>query len=223
LFKIINKTIILFKMKNLSLLLILIQLMLTCIGQSQTNPYPTDAKTLLKNGLKYLNGDGVCVDPSLGEKLILKAAEQGYTKAEVDLGCVYLKGQGGVTADKELAVKWLKKAAAKGDSDAEMILGVCYDHGEGVKKDYIESVKWYRKAADKGMPAAQYNLALMYVRGDGIPLNKIEAYKWFIIALAGGVSDSRECLDKFFKDLKPEQKEEAEKLAAEWKPKKSWF
>ncbi len=47
-----------------------------------------------------------------------KAAEQGYAKAEFNLGVAYYKGKG-VPQDSVTALYWLKKAAAQGYQKAE--------------------------------------------------------------------------------------------------------
>ena len=50
-----------------------------------------------------------------------KAAEQGDSNAQCNLGYCYDNGDG-VTMDKEKAVEWLTKAAEQGNSDARVKL-----------------------------------------------------------------------------------------------------
>jgi TPR repeat protein len=60
-----------------------------------------------------------------------KAAEQGYAKAQNNLGLMYYSGQG-VQQDYAEAIKWYRKAIEQGYADAQYILGVMYANGEGV-------------------------------------------------------------------------------------------
>ena len=100
-------------------------------------------------------------------KKTLQAAEQGYAKAQFNLGLMYYNGQG-VRQDYTQAVQWYRKAAEQGDAEAQYNLGVMYYDGQGVRKDYVEAVKWYRKAAEQGYAKAQYNLGVAYEKGKGV-------------------------------------------------------
>ena len=84
----------------------------------------------------------------------LKAAEQGDSVAQNNLGSCYYHGQG-VAQDYSEAVKWYRKAAEQGNSYAQYNLGICYHNGQGVQRNYSAAVKWYRKAAEQGNSYAQ--------------------------------------------------------------------
>ena len=86
-----------------------------------------------------------------------KAAEQGYTIAQHNLGTCYYYGHG-VAKDYAEAVKWYRKAAEQGLANAQYGLGLCYEYGYGVAKDYTEAVNWYRKAAEQGHENAKKQL-----------------------------------------------------------------
>ena len=98
-------------------------------------------------------------------KEMLQAAEQGYAKAQFNLGLMYDSGRG-VRQDYTKAVQWYRKAAEQGDAKAQSNLGLMYDSGRGVRQDYTQAVQWYRKAAEQGYAKAQYNLGVMYDNGD---------------------------------------------------------
>ncbi|TAH01778.1 MAG: sel1 repeat family protein, partial [Sphingobacteriales bacterium] len=86
-----------------------------------------------------------------------KAAEQGYARAQYNLGLMYEEGIG-VLQDKKEAISWYFKAAEQGVADAQYNLGIMYTKGEGVLQDKKEAVNWYRKAAEQGNAKAQYKL-----------------------------------------------------------------
>ena len=111
-------------------------------------------------------------------KYFRKAAEQGYAKAQNNLGDCYYWGNG-VEKNYAEAVKWFKKAAEQGDAYAQCNLGYCYENGEGVTKDKTEAVKWYKKAAEQGHAEAQKELGDCYYYGWGVKEDKTEAVKWY--------------------------------------------
>ena len=123
------------------------------------------------------NGDGVA-------DLIAKA-EKGEAVAQLELGGIYLKGEG-VTKDVAEAVKWLSKAAALGNSEAQMKLGGIYISGRGVLKNSVEAAKWYMMSAEQGNAAAQCQIGRMHLTGVGVPKDDVEAYKWSNLAATQG-------------------------------------
>ena len=123
------------------------------------------------------NGDGVA-------DLIAKA-EQGEAVAQLELGGIYLKGEG-VTKDVAEAVKWLSKASALGNSEAQMKLGGIYISGRGVLKNSVEAAKWYLMSAEQGNAAAQCQIGRMHLTGVGVPKDDVEAYKWSNLAATQG-------------------------------------
>ena len=66
-------------------------------------------------------------------KETLQAAEQGYAKAQFNLGLMYDSGRG-VRQDYTKAVQWYRKAAEQGLADAQYNLGVAYVKGKGVRQ-----------------------------------------------------------------------------------------
>jgi uncharacterized protein len=96
-------------------------------------------------------------------KEIKSLAEQGYAKAQCNLGVLYAKGQGVVQSYSE-AVKWFRKAAEQGYADAQYNLAVMYYTGEGVPMDEVEAVKWLLKAAEQGNVDAKEFLQEIYAK-----------------------------------------------------------
>jgi len=71
--------------------------------------------------------------------IFLRAAEQGDSDAQSNLGVMYANGQG-VAKDDAQAVAWIRQAAEQGDSGAQNNLGVMYDNGQSVPKDHAQAV-----------------------------------------------------------------------------------
>ncbi len=81
-------------------------------------------------------------------------ADQGDTKAQVNLGAMYADGQG-VRKDLKQAAAWYRKAAERGDVMGQVNLGELYMTGRGVPKDYVQALKWNMLAAAAGDPDAR--------------------------------------------------------------------
>lgn len=113
------------------------------------------------------------------------AAEQGYAKAQSNIGVMYYTGQG-VPKNYSEAVKWFRLAAGQGHDYAQLSLGLMYNNGQGVPKNITEAAKLYRVAAEHGNAPAQFALGWMYANGNGVPSDNAEAVKWFRLAADQG-------------------------------------
>ena len=171
-------------------------------------------------GLHYANGLLGAKDTVEAVKWYRKAAAQGYAQAQVNLGVCYQLGEG-VTEDKAEAVKWYWKAAKQGEAGGQSWLGGCFARGEGVTKDPAEAVKWYRKAALQGDAQGQYGLSISYYNGTGVPSDYVEAHKWCNLASAQGLEDCKKNLPIIERLMTREQIAEAQRLAREFRPRKS--
>jgi len=134
-------------------------------------------------GTKYRKGDGVTKDYIKAKEWYAKAAEQGHSESQFELGYFHFDSE-----NYSEAVKWFTKAAEQGHSDSQNYLGYMYSLGQGVvPQDYSESAKWYTKAAEQGHAEAQTNLAMMYVDSE----NYEEAAKWLMKASEQGVKEAQ--------------------------------
>lgn len=80
-----------------------------------------------------------------GNKWLLKAATNGHTEAQCDLGRDYLNGHHGLPKDYNEALKWLLKSA-NGDYYRGMFhLGTFYYY---IKKDKEQAIYWVKKSID---------------------------------------------------------------------------
>ena len=168
-------------------------------------------------------------DDAESAKWLSKAAEQGMVNAQVEIGRAYYSGRG-VNVDKNQAVNWFRKAAEQGSLDGAICLGLCYKYGDGVPVNADEAVKCLTQAANQNNAIAQFELGCCYSEYGGIDYvnkNNVVAYKWLSLAKAQGkqgTMDDRPGMDAleyvaFY--LSPEQKAEAQKLAADFVPEHS--
>ena len=104
-----------------------------------------------------IKGRGTKVNMQEGMTLLVQSAENGYTKAQLDLAACYCEGYG-VKHDWKEAVKWFRKAAEKNSENAQMNLGICYEQGYGVEKNIQTAKMWYGKAAKNGNKDAAESL-----------------------------------------------------------------
>ena len=104
-----------------------------------------------KLGQCYEYGALTCpVDPRRSIAWYTKAAEKGFSEAELALSGWYLTGSEGVLkqSDSE-AYLWARKAANKGLSKAEYAVGYYAEVGIGIKQDIDFAKRWYMRAAGK--------------------------------------------------------------------------
>jgi TPR repeat protein len=162
----------------------------------------------------YVKGRGVPIDFAEAIKWYRKAAEQGDSRAQTNLGYMYNKGFG-VPQDFTEAAKWYRKADEQGGPDALFYRGV-YNEDLGVPRDYVEAAKWYHKAAEQGVPSVQYYLGIMYYKGKDFLQDSVQAHMWLNLAASQGHKKAREYRDKIAVDMTTAQIAEAMVLAQKW-------
>ncbi|MFM7469764.1 MAG: tetratricopeptide repeat protein [Vampirovibrionales bacterium] len=106
-----------------------------------------------------------------------KVAEQGYAKAQFNLGIMYKDGEG-TEKNLEQAFDWTTKSAEQGHAKAQDNLSIMYINGEGTTQDLEKAFVWTKKAAEQGHAKAQFNLGVMYEKGEGIEQNLNQAFFW---------------------------------------------
>ena len=128
-----------------------------------------------------------------------RAAQQGDTTAQNNIGVMYANGIG-VDQDHEEAINWFRQAARQGDTTAQNSIGVMYANGIGVDRDYRQAFHWFNQAAEQGHAEAQYNLGVMYANGDHVGQNDVEAVNWFRQAAEQGDIEARSALRRLSRD-----------------------
>ena len=89
-----------------------------------------------------------------------KAAEQGVSEAQNNLGVMYKDGQG-VKQDFKEAARWFLLAALQDNTLAQLNLGWLYHAGKGLTQNADSARYWYLQAAQKGHATAHLNLGIL--------------------------------------------------------------
>lgn len=123
-------------------------------------------------------------------ELFQKAAAAGHTRAQINLGILYMRGLG-VPRDLVNARAWLEKAAASGDPQALYTLGRAMDESsEQIAPDPVRAADLYRRAAEKGHVLAGLRYGLALSEGVGIKRDAVQAQKWLVQARENGVPEA---------------------------------
>jgi TPR repeat protein len=143
-------------------------------SEEQVKKYDDEALNKLNKEAEefYRNGD-----IQKAEDLFLKAANQGNTAAQFNLGVMFWSGD--IEQNNIKAVEWFKKAAELGNVDSQVFLSEMYREGRGVQQDYVQAMRWARKAADAKDLRGLTNLGIMYKYGLGGEQNDARALELF--------------------------------------------
>lgn len=128
---------------------------------------------------------------------LVTEAEAGDIQAQVELGMLYVTGEG-VSKNLREGAKWLRRAAEGNNAVAQSNLGVLYLRGQGVPTNPPEAFKWFRKAAGQGLAVAQVNLANLYLEGMGVRRAPQEAARWFRRAADQGDAQAQRMLGSLY-------------------------
>ena len=125
----------------------------------------------------------------------IRAAKNGHSDAQHNLGMAYARGKG-IKGDIKQALKWWQAAAEQGNSDSQYNLGIIYATGSsGIKQNLSQAKRWWRLAASSGDAMAQYNLGAMYANGVAGQQNLCEAAHWWALSQENGFSQANEALE----------------------------
>ena len=139
-----------------------------------------------------LNGWGVEKNISKGINLQIKAAKQGFSKAQFLLGGNYAFGTS-IAVDYDKALKWLKLASEQGHTDSQFVLSQMYGFGKGMKVDLIKAHMWSQiNALNKNQ-----NMNMHFSQGE--KLRKQWEKKMTPAQIADAQKLARECVRKKYK------------------------
>lgn len=94
--------------------------------------------------------------------------------------------------------------------------------------DFATALQLWRPRAELGSDVAQVNLGFMYYSGQGVPQDYVQAHMWVDLAASRFPPSAKEDRDQashhrdiVASKMTPEQIAEAQRLAREWKPKRT--
>ena len=120
-----------------------------------------------------------------GLKLMVGAAEKGYTPAMLNFGYLF-EITNYVAQDYNQARYWFSRAAALGSDEAQLQLGGCFHYGLGTNQDFSMAAKYYRMSAQQTNFVAMKCLGFLLMNGYGVATNLDEARFWFTRAAKEG-------------------------------------
>jgi serine/threonine protein kinase/TPR repeat protein len=82
-----------------------------------------------------------------------EAAQLGFVRSMVNLGVLYLQGEG-VPQNYQTAATLFKKGAERSDSYGMFFYAECLSEGKGVQRDVTAATEWAKKSAQTGNPLA---------------------------------------------------------------------
>ena len=131
-------------------------------------------------------GEGqVQQDLTEATKWYQRAADQGVSAAQNNLGLMYSQGRG-VPRDVARAVQLWLAAAENDHAIAQFNLGLAFFRGEGVAKNQSQATGWFRRAGELGLGPAQYAMGQVIRMGLVAGGTKAEALGWYEMAAAQG-------------------------------------
>lgn len=122
-----------------------------------------DADAQFNMGQAAKLGRGVPADMNAAIDWYRKAAVQGHTRAEDNLGLLMFQ-QG----DRAGAMPYLQRAAARGEPRAQYVVGTALFNGDLLSKDWVRAYAFMTRAATSGLAQATTSLQQMdkYVPDD---------------------------------------------------------
>jgi len=148
-----------------------------------------DSRSLVIQGVNYLNGNGVAKDEPKGIELLKRAATLGHPEAQHRLGYLYTYGSEETEKDLEAGYNYYLQAAKQGVTDSMVNVGLALANGHGVTADIQDALKWWKKASNRGSPVATGNVGRCFEVGLGQETNldkAMEYYKKGVVLEDGG-------------------------------------
>jgi TPR repeat protein len=153
----------------------------------------------LLNGSALAQSSGQAAAKKRTIEDLKEIAYAGDLAAQIELGVMYLRGDG-VARDDAEAAKWLRKAADQDNPIAERYLAEMYFKGRGVAADNEQAARLLQMAAQQGDAESEHNLAVLYTQGLGVARNVKEAAKWMARAAAQNLPAAQQGLGALYEN-----------------------
>ncbi|HEY8229466.1 MAG TPA: tetratricopeptide repeat protein [Rhodanobacteraceae bacterium] len=136
-----------------------------------------DAAAEAKLGLELMKTKKPA-DESAAVDWFRKAAAQGNTDSQFNLGLAYATGAG-ITRDVPTGLKWMRESLSDGSGTHMLVYGMLLGSLGGGSQQ--EALKWIRKSAEAGAPAGMMFLAMAEQKDD-----PADARRWMLKAAQAG-------------------------------------
>ncbi len=127
---------------------------------------------------------------AMGVNKIFRAANEGNSDANADVGHIYYHGTHDQPQDFVEARKHFEIAAAEDHPSALTMLGVMYLLGEGGPANTQAAFQYTKKSAEAGYPTGQMNLFVHYWNGDIVEKDSAQALDWLNKAADQGLPEA---------------------------------
>lgn len=117
--------------------------------------------------------------------VIIEAAQNGDTYAQVTLGEMYETGRG-VKRDYREALKWYKSAADADRAEAMVALGEMYRTGRGVPVVFGQAKAYFERAVEYHNYWGYRGLGKLYANGQGVPRDDARAKDYYLKGAENG-------------------------------------
>ncbi len=149
-----------------------------------------DAQLVLST-IYRLGPEGIPVDGEQSLKWLRRAADEGFSKAQLQLGTQY---RFAILVERDLdeALKWFQKAADGGNVYGKIGIGaILYFDSKGDARNPAKAAEYFKQAAQQDVPLGWHNMGVMYWNGDYLKRNDEKAVACFRKALElGNLVDS---------------------------------
>lgn len=151
-------------------------------------------------GDAFDSGSGVEVDYAMARAWWTKSADQGFSKAQYNLGKMLSEGRHGLEPDYAEAEQRLTAAAEKANGDAYNELGIMQALGRGGPVDHAKAVEFYMKGHELGSTISASNLGAAYATGQGVEVDYAKAFDFSTIAAERGDGQANHNLGVMYRD-----------------------
>lgn len=127
-------------------------------------------------GDAHNEGNGIEQDYGKTLEWWRKAATNGFSKSQFNLGEFWLNGRPGFAPDYERSLNWYEKAAAQGNHAAHAEIGFIYEVGFLGEPDLAKAVAQYELGMRAGHGQATANLGALYAQGKGVEQDPAQAH-----------------------------------------------
>ncbi|KAK9675280.1 hypothetical protein K7432_016540, partial [Basidiobolus ranarum] len=153
---------------------------------------------ILANDYGHVDISSVPKDTGMGQDLIEKSAELGYTPALYKLGYAYEFGELEYKLDPAKSIFYYNQGAERGDPECQMGLSGWYLSGvpNVLEPNDDLAYSWCNQAASKGLPKAEFAMGYYYELGIGVPKDISMANFWYVRAASHGSKDAQRRLER---------------------------